>query len=235
MPSNTRFLIATGLTFLTCFGPGAHVSDAQGRLGIIEGYYPTQLVPGQTAVLNVAMNGGRQNPIQSIEIIPSTGITVGALKELDPAQGEVWWEIPVTVARDAAPGTRTLVAVQPSGRTVPVTLTIAGHVPSISDLRIMSAQTNQPTVDFQFAASDQGGTFGESPSVWFRLSCGKEPEVGMIKGKLASGVVRSSVPNPRTLTGVGAPSAGPRCDLEVRVSDSSKVDSNTLKTTVEFK
>jgi hypothetical protein len=235
MHSGSRSVIVIGLMCLACLGPAAHAGHAQGLQGVIEAYYPTQLVPGQTTVLNVAMNGGRQNPIQSIEVAPSTGIAVGALKQGDPHQGVVWWEIPVTVAKDAAPGNRTLVVVQPSGRTVPVPLTIPSRVPTISDLRIVSGQTGQPTIDVQFAAVEQGGTLGDTSNVWFRLSCGKEPEVGVVKGKVANGIVRASIPNPRTITGAAAPTAGPKCDLEVRASDASKIDSNTLKTTFDFK
>jgi hypothetical protein len=72
-------------------------------------------------------------------------------------------------------------------------------------------------------------------NAWFRLRCGKEPEVGVAKGKVANGIVKASIPNPKTITGAAAPTFGPKCDLEVRATDAGNVDSNTLTTTVEFK
>src|SRR5207237_7260466 len=106
-------------------------------------------------------------------------------------------------AKDAAPGTRTLVAVQErTGRTMPITLTIPNHVPNISNLKVLAAQMNQPMVDLQMTASDQGGTFGATPYVWFLLSCGPgQPEAGVVRGAFASGTIKASIPNPRTLAG----------------------------------
>ena len=71
------------------------------------------------------------------------------------------------------------------------------------------------------------------------ISCGGEPLPGVVHGKVTArdkgnGVVRASVPNPRTPAGGGTPGSG-KCDLQVRVSDSGGIDSNTLKTTVDFK
>ena len=139
MYSGIRFRIVIACAALACLGPAGSASHAQGLNGVIENYFPTQLPAGQTTVLNVAMGGGRNNPIMSIEITPATGITIGAMKASDPSEGVVWWEIPITVAKDAPAGKRTLVAVQMTGRTVPVALTIPDHVPTISDLKIVAA------------------------------------------------------------------------------------------------
>ena len=236
MYSRTRSRIVIACAALACLGPAVPVSHAQGLPGVIENYYPTQAPAGQTTVLNLAMGGGRANPVLSIEVTPSTGITVGAMKASDPSEGTVWWEIPITIAKDAAPGNRTLVAVQMNGRTKPVTLTIPDHVPTISDLKVVAAPLNGQMVDFQFAATDQGGSLGDKPHVFFTLGCGNtEPMVGMVNGKVANGVVRASIPNPHTHPKVGAPPTGNKCDLQVRASDSTQFDSNTLKTTVDFK
>jgi hypothetical protein len=116
---------------------------------------------------------------------------------------------------------------------------IPSHVPRISELQILSAQSNQPTLDLQFAAVDGSADLGDSPYVWFMIGCDGEPLVGVVNGKVdardkGNGVVRALVPNPRRPTGGGTPATG-KCDLQVRVSDSSGIDSNTLKTTVDFK
>jgi hypothetical protein len=233
MHFGARSLIAIGFIFLACLGPGAHVSDAQGPQGVIEGIYPTQLVPGQTTVLNAGVPG--RNDVTAAEISPATGVTVSGIKRGEVKEGTTWWEISVAVARDAAPGDRTIMLTGPMVRTAPRTLTVPTHIPTISDLRILSAQTNQPTVDFQFAVADQAGDLGDSPYVWFSLRCGGEPEVGVAKGKVANGVLRASIPNPRTRPKAGAPAPLNKCDLEVRASDSKRADSNTLKTAVDFK
>jgi hypothetical protein len=236
MYSGPRSSIVVGFMFLAFLGPAAHAGNAQGLPGIIENYYPTQFPLGQTTVLNVAMTGGRANPVQSIEIAPSAGVTIGAMKPSVPSEGVVWWEIPITIAKDAAPGDRTLVAVQMSGRTVPVRITIPDHAPTIADLKVPSAMKNQQMLDFQFAATDQGGTLGESPNVFFTLGCGtSEPMVGMVHGKASNGMVRASIPNPHTHPKAGVPAPGSKCDLEVRASDVTHFDSNTLKTIVDFK
>src|SRR5258705_10079080 len=125
----------------------------------------------------------------------------------DLNQGSVWWEFTLTVAKDVVPGPRTLVAVQQTGRTAPVTLTIPNHVPAISNLRVVSAQTSQPAADVQFAAADQGGSFSTTPLVWFLLSCGPgQPEAGIVRGRFHHGSIRVSIPNPPTHAGrAGAP------------------------------
>jgi hypothetical protein len=232
-----RFVIALSGTLACVAVIGiAQIARAQQAPGVIGSVYPTQLMPGQSTSVHVAL--ARNNPVQSIEVTPSTGITVSDLKFRDLNQGSVWWEFTVTVAKDAAPGSRALVAVQQNGRTTPVTLLIPDHVPNISNLRVVSAQTTQPMVDLQLTASNQGGgTFGGTPKVWFLLACGPgQPEAGIVRGKSDSGTIRASIPNPRTLQEhAGAPATGNHCDLQVRASDTSGIDSNVLTTTFDFK
>ena len=213
----------------------AHMSYAQQAAGPIGSVYPTQLMPGQSTSVHVAL--ARNNPVQSIEITPSTGVSVSDMKSRDLNQGSVWWEFTVTVAKDAAPGSRTLVAVQQNGRSAPVTLLIPDHGPNISNLRVVSTQASQPMIDLQLAASNQGGTFGQTPKVWFLLACGPgQPEAGIVRGNFANGTIRANIPNPRTLQEhAGAPAAGNRCDLQVRATDTSGIDSNMLMTTFDFK
>jgi hypothetical protein len=235
MRLTSRTFVITGCLLCALLGAGAHTGHAQQGPGVIGSYYPTQLIPGQATTLHVAL--GRNNPVQSIEITPPAGITVTGMTSRDLNQGSVWWEFTVNVAKDAAPGPRSLVAVQQTGRTAPVTLTIPNHVPAIANLTVLSAQVNQPMVDVQFTASDQGGSFGASPYVWFLLSCGPgQPEAGGVRGRFDNGTIRVSIPNPRTLAGhAGAPAAGNHCDLQLRVTDSSGVDSNASSTSFDFK
>ena len=235
MRSKARTFIVTGCMALALLCISGSVSEAQQPQGTIGSYYPSQLIPGQTTVLHVATDA--RTKVQSIEITPSTGILIAGMNARDLHQGSIWWEFTLTVAQDAAPGSRMLVAVLPTGRTAPVTLLIPNHVPSISNLRILSARGNQPTVDLQLSAADQGGAFDPSPYVWFLLACGPgQPEAGVVRGKVDNGVLKVSIPNPRTLTGrAGAPAAGNHCDLQVRATDSTGTDSNTATTTFDFK
>jgi hypothetical protein len=234
--SRRRFPIPVlGAVVYVVFIGIAHISYAQQAPGLIGSVYPTQLMPGQSTSVHLAL--ARNNPVQSIEITPSTGVTVSDMKSRDLNQGSVWWEFTVTVAKDAAPGPRTLVAVQQNGRTAPVTLLIPDHVPNLSSLKVVGAQAGQPMVDLQLTASNQGGTFGGTPKVWFLLACGPgQPEAGIVRGNFDNGTIRASIPNPRTLQEhAGAPATGNRCDLQVRATDTSGIDSNVLTTTFDFK
>jgi hypothetical protein len=235
MHSALGALTVTACTALICLGPGTQNSDAQQMNAVTGGYFPRQLVRGETTILHMALP--RNNPpVQSVEMTPSAGITVTGMTSRDLGQGSTWWDFTITVAKDAAPGPRTFVAVRQTGRTAPVTLMIPDHVPNISNLRILSAQTNQPTIELQFAASDQGGTFGDAPYVWFSLACppGK-PESGVVYGKLENAAMRASIPNPRLAPHAGAPDEGNHCDLQLRTTDSSGIDSNTVSTAFDLK
>ena len=232
MYSATRCLTVIGFTFLACLGPGAHVGDAQQPQPIaIDSFFPKQLPRGQSTVISVVVPGGAMP--QSVEFSPSAGVTVSSI--VRSGNGPAWRDVTVNVAADAAPGSRTLVFVMPMGRSNPLTVMIASHAPSISALSIVSAQSNQPTVDLQFTAADQSNDLGDSPYVWFTLSCGGEAEQGVVRGKVSGGgVVRASIPKPRASAGRSTPATG-RCELAARTSDASSIESNTLKTTVDLK
>ena len=233
MYSGTRFFIATGLTMLACLAPAARGGYAQGLPNVIEGFFPNQLAAGQSNVLHLGIPG--RNEITSIEITPSAGVTVKNIVRGDTREGSTFWEVTLDVAADAAPGNRTIVATGPMTRTAPRPIAVYGHVPKISDVKVVAAQVNQPTVQLQFAMNETPNDIGAAPYVWFFLGCGSDPESGVVKGKFANGIVTAAIPNPRTQMKPFAPPPNPRCDLEVRASDSKMADSNTLKTAVDFK
>jgi hypothetical protein len=222
------------ITLLAFLGPGVDPGEAQQIR--VEGVFPRQLPRGQATLVNVAVPS--RDPIQAAEISPSAGTKVSGIKLGQNFQGALTWsEFTIDVAQDAAPGERTLVLLLPMGRTTPVTITIPSHVPSISELHILSAQSNPPALELQFAVVDASADLGDSPYVWFSIGCGGERLPGVVHGKMTardkgSGVVRASVPNLRT---PAATPANGQCDLQVRVTDSGGIESNTLKTTVDFK
>ena len=156
----------------------------------------------------------------------------GSGSETEQAIG--WWEVTLDVAKDAAPGDRSLVLVMRMGRSAPTTISVPTHVPTISDLRIAPPKSNQPTVELRLVAADAAADLGNSPYVWFTAGCGGEPIVGVIRGTVSAGVVRAALPNLHKAAAGGAAAAG-KCDLQVRVTDSIGIESNTLKTTVEFR
>jgi hypothetical protein len=200
----------------------------------VETLYPRHAAPGRTTVINVAIP--IPEPVQSAEISPATGVTVAGVKGSGSGseQNIGWWEVSLDVAKDAAPGPRSLVLVTRRGPTVPITISIPTHGPTISDLKIAPAQSNQPAPEIVMTVTDTGGDLGDAPYVWFSADCGGEPIVGALRGKVSGGVVRAALPNLRTVAGGGPPPAG-TCDLQVRLTDSPGIDSNTLKTTFELK
>jgi len=229
----SRACIATALTALAFLAPAARAADAQGLPNVIEGFYPTQLAAGQTNVLHLGIPG--RGEVTGVEIAPSAGMTVKDIKKGDVREGSLFWDVTIDVAADAMPGNRTIVAIAPAGRTAPRPIAVYTHVPKISDVKIVSAQVNQPTLQVQFAMNETPNDIGAAPYVWFFLGCGSEPESGVVKGKLANGVVTAAIPNPRTQMKPFALQPSARCDLELRASDSKMADSNSIKTAVDFK
>jgi len=227
MQMRMRFWFVTLATAAACAGPAAPFCAAQVK---IEYAFPHHVPRGQTTLVSVAVP--TRDTVQSAEISPSAGITVAGLTLAENAQGVGWWLLTLNVAADATPGDRSLVLVMPNGRTLPYTLAVPNHVPAISDLKVLSGVASKPALELQFAATDPSSDLGAMPYVWFTIACVPEPIVGAVRGKVSAGTVRATIPDPRTLT--GDPPKGP-CGVEVRTSDATGIDSNTLKTTVDFK
>jgi len=228
----TSRVLAAGLIVLASLA-SPRGARAQGLPNVIEGFFPTQLVAGQTNVLHLGIPG--RGDVKSVDVMPSAGITVKDIKRGDIREGSLFWDVTIDVAPDAAPGNRTIAAVNPMGRTAPRPITVYAKVPTIANPKIVSAAVNQPTMQLQFAMTETPNEIGDAPYVWFFLGCGGEPESGVVKGKFANGVVTAAIPNPRTQLKPFAPPPNTRCDLEFRASDSKMADSNSLKTTVDFK
>jgi hypothetical protein len=200
----------------------------------VEGIYPQQLPLGQSTVINLVVPS--TDTFQP-EFAPAQGVTVSSVTRQDSFQGaHTWWAITVDVAKDAAPGDRTLTLRFPKERTASAAVSIPSHVPSIADLRIVGPTANAAALDVEVAARDGSGDLGAAPHVWFTAACGDMPLPGVIRGTVASGrdtasVVRVSIPRPAPGRGT-SPTA--KCDLQVRVADSQGFQSNTLRTSVEY-
>jgi hypothetical protein len=210
-----------GLVLLAFLVPGVRTARAQ-QTPAIEIAFPNQLVRGQTTLVHIAIPS--REMFTGAEVSPATGVRVTGVtnfKRSELSQNVAWWDVTIEVASDAAPGPRTLVLLLPTGRTTPATLVIPNHVPRISDIGIAQASSPQ-TIDVQFSATDDSGDLGDQPYVWFTVTCGGEPTVGVVRGKRMGNAVRASIPRP----------AAAACDLELRASDTQKIDSNTLKAKV---
>jgi hypothetical protein len=209
---------------------------AQGAQQIsVETFYPRHAGAGRTTVINVAVPRG--NEVQSAQISPPSGVTVAGITgnagATDQAIG--WWELTLDVAKDATPGDRSLVLVMRNARTTaPVTISVSAHVPAISNLQI-TPQSNQRGLELQLSADDAAGDLGESPYVWFYADCGGgEPIVGALPGKVNARTVRALFPDLRSTAPDSAP-ANASCSLQVRLTDKTGIESNTLKATLELK
>ena len=104
MKVGCRPAIVAGVVVAALMGLAPGTGHAQGLNKVIEGVFPTQLAPGQTTVINMAMNGGRNNKVTVVQISPNAGITIGTMTSREPTEGVVWWAIPITVAKDAEIG-----------------------------------------------------------------------------------------------------------------------------------
>jgi hypothetical protein len=199
----------------------------------IEGMYPRFAPRGRATVINVAVPSAEA--VRGAEITPPTGVTVSDIHGSGSGSEHNvgWWEVTVDVSKDAPPGDRALVLVLPGTRTMPVTFSVSSHAPAISDLKIGPA-SNQSTLELQLAVSDAGGDLGEAPYVWFMAECGGDPIAGALRAKVTGGVARTTLPNVRKAAHDGIPDVG-RCELRVRLTDSTGIESNTLTTTVEFR
>jgi hypothetical protein len=226
-----RWLWATIGVFLLA---GVSVLGQGAQQISVETYYPRHAGAGRTTVINVAVP--RNNEVQSAEISPPSGITVARITGLAASDQAIgWWELTLDVAKDATPGDRSLVLVLRNARTAPVTISVPTHIPAISNLQI-TPQSNQRGLELQLSADDAAGDLGESPYVWFYADCGGggEPIVGALPGKVNARIVRALFPDLRSTAPDSAP-ANASCSLQVRLTDKTGIESNTLKTTLELR
>jgi hypothetical protein len=216
------------LSVVSVFGQGTPPPQVR-----VETIYPRHVARGQTTVINVAVPS--RDVVQAAEISPATGVTVAAIKgtSSESEQAIGWWEITVNVAKDAPTGDRSLILVMKMGRAAPATISVPTHLPAISDLKVVPPQTNQPTFEVTVTAADTAMDLGETPYVWFMADCGTEPIAGAVRGKVNGAVVRAILPHLRRAAVSGTPPTG-KCDLQVRLTDSPGIESNTLKSTIEF-
>ena len=200
-------------------------ADVRGQLlnpVIVEGMYPQQALRGQTTIVSVAIPRGAS--VQTATITPAAGARVSRISGSAEANEQAisWWDISIDMAADAAAGDRTIVFTTSMGATPPMTLMIPSHVPAISNLAITPVSATQPA-ELRLTATDAQGDLGDAPYVWFSAACGGDPIAGAVRGRVAQGVVRATLPD---LHG--------SCELRAHLTDAKGVESNTLSGTATF-
>ena len=83
----------------------------------------------------------------------------------------------------------------------------------------------------QAANADAAADLTDSPYVWFMFHCGTELHPGVVRGK----VIGQDKNNVAVNASVPGPSARGACELQMRISDSGGIESNTLKLPVDLK
>lgn len=230
MTSGARRGLGTGIAVVVLLGSGTHdVAARQGPPRRVENFYPHQAPPGQTTLVTLAVTS--RDEVQGADITPAQGVSVVSARRAGGVQGNVSWaEVTLEVAKDAAPGTRTLVLELPAGRTAPVTITIPTHAPDIADLRAVPGAS--AGIDVQLVATDASADLGELPHVWFTIGCQGEPLRGVVRGR-ADPPGKGQTPGQTLIrAGLPRPASGGVCDLQVRVTDTPGAESTTLRTTV---
>lgn len=172
--SITRLKGSSVLMTIAFVAAALRAGDA-GQSGSVKINYfaPEHLGQGQTITLVIVGQGA--SALQSVEITPPDGVTIGAAaqkpqvaRRANPSRNR--WEIPVTLAPDAALGKRTVVLITPTARSKPEEVKIVSHAPVISDLRVVEARSVGAKVTFDFTVEDRAGDLGEKPKVVLELA-----------------------------------------------------------------
>lgn len=238
MGKANSFLIAS-LIFLLFVTMSEVIGETpQGKDVSVDTPSPSQLLRGRPT--EIIFLGKGFDTIQTIEIAPADGVTIGQAKQIDAkpeerSRGERRWSLLLTVDASAAPGERSMVVVTPEGRTKQVSFRIASHLPQISKLKVRSKNPVNAEVTFSVEVFDETGDIGTDSrveaAIWclesgFGIATGSAPQKIEKKGSQKSIVYGRIFRQDEEAIG--------SCDLEVTVVDDSGVESNKLSTKVKF-
>ncbi|MGQ0763049.1 MAG: hypothetical protein ACT4OT_13690 [Acidobacteriota bacterium] len=210
----------------------------QTKVIYVDSYSERQLLRGKaTEIIITARNF---EAIQSVEIMPSGGVTAGEAKALDvkpeeQRRGLKRWSVLLTVEASAAPGERKIALVTPQGRTKDETIRIASHLPQISNLKVLSKKPANAEVVFSVDVNDEAGDIGSQTKVSAMLFCAEAGFGTAVTGPAAKiekkGTQKSVVHGRISEDGSRAIGA---CDLDVSVVDDAGVKSNKLTAQIKF-
>lgn len=157
----------------------------------IKFFFPKQVLRGETTEITV--QGWDLKGIQSVEVTPSEGVSVGAIQEQKwmmfqrggkyrkpwPWSKELrGWTLELVVGQNAQPGERSVVVVTPEGRLAAQTIRIPNHIPRITEVKILSTKLSEKgsgdAVEFEAAVFDEAGDLGAESHMMVAILCGRE-------------------------------------------------------------
>jgi len=169
--------------FLSCFliVAACLYAAAEDKQKEFKCYFFDPVEWGQGQSLTLQVIGKKIGPVQSIEVLPAEGVTIGSPKETTLTSAEAQrerfgWDIPITLGKDATLGERTVRVTTAEGA-IEKRISVVSRAPLISDLKIKSNSSNMfnSHVDFELAVLDEAS--GLPPKM--------EAVVGVERGVLA--------------------------------------------------
>lgn len=182
-----RLLVILTVAACGCLKPAVLAAAEKGPE--IKFFYPKQVLRGEATEITVV--GWDFKGIQSVEVTPSEGVSVRAIKE-DTAvkwgarSKKMWpwskaeraWTLEMVVGLEAQPGDRSVVVVTPQGRLAPQTIRIPNHIPRITEVKVLSAKPagkdSEGAVEFEATVFDEAGDLGSEPHIMVAILCGRE-------------------------------------------------------------
>jgi len=187
---------------------------------------------------------GKNLVVKSAEITPAEEVVVQEVRETTPApddrrqqeKGVRVWSIILSVEPTAQPGERSMVVVTADGPSTPQSILVVTHIPRISELKVLRAQSDGAQVQFMFTIYDDAGDVDLSSIAGrayvfcsngaFGLSLGPPDKVVTKDSKTSTVWISNGLP--------GTMVSG-ACSLEVYIQDKSGIQSLTLKAPLDFK
>jgi len=187
---------------------------------------------------------GKNLVVKAVEITPAEGVVVQEVREAAPApddrrqqeQGIRVWSIVLVTEPTAQPGERSVTVITVDGRSTPQPIRVVTHVPRISELKVLRAQSDGSQVQFMLSISNEAGDVDlESVDGRAYVFC-SDGAFGLSLGAPDKVVKQDSKTSTIWITN-GLPGTTVRgsCTLSVYIKDKSGIQSTTLKTAVDFK
>ncbi|MBZ5535629.1 MAG: hypothetical protein LAO31_06705 [Acidobacteriia bacterium] len=211
-------------------------------------YSDLQVIRGQTAEFKCF---GKNLQVKSVEVSPAEGVSIKEVKEstVDPddrrqqGEGMKVWSVRIFAELKAQPGKRSIIVITPEGRSTPKIMYIPHHVPRISNLTVLSAESVDIRMKIRFSVFDPLGDINSPKSTLctFHLRCGDRHAVGLQKPDKVvmtdanNGIIYATKSASSQVQKV---SASGKCILEVQLTHDDQgggfSESNKLTVPVEF-
>ena len=230
MRASKWILLLAILTLLECGCLTSTVGAAPGKAPQIEGFYPTQVLRGETTEITV--RGKHFATIQSVEITPSEGVSVGEIKEKEKGKA---WTLVMVVGQEAQPGERSVVVVTPQGRLAAQTIRIPNHIPRITEIKVLSTKRAGGAVEFEATVFDEAGDLGPNPHMVVTILCGGPVYLSGTTGDKVTAKDSTNSVVHVSVSGYGISLPRMACKMEAGIQDQNRNQSKQVSTPVEFK